>query len=145
MTTTEAGGTQAQTGAPVELYSKEWCEQAIQLWDDIVYPNLADRENYNYTVEWGETDTGTCSQFKAQKGKILSWEPGKEISDEDLTFILWAKKDVWKQIGESKLDPVGAVASKRVHMRKGPMPVVVKEADAFKKLLIGYGRIPTKW
>jgi hypothetical protein len=40
---------------------------------------------------------------------------------------------------------VGAVAAKRIHMRKGLMEVVIKEAEAFKKTLTGFGRIPTAW
>ena len=143
MTTTEADGSEATD--QLELYSKEWCEKAIELWDEIVYPSLADRDNYNYAVEFGETDNGTSSQLKAEKGRIVWWEPGQQLGDEELTFVLWATRDNWRKIGEGKLDPVGAVASKRVHMRKGPMPVVVKEADAFKRLLAGFGTIPTQW
>lgn len=129
----------------VDWGSKEWCEKAIEVWDEVTFPNLVDPDNYHYIVEWGETDTGTCNQFKADHGKIVTWEPGKTYSDEDCTFILWASKENWRKIGEGKLDPVGAVASKRVHMRKGPMTVVVKESEAFKKLLVGFGQIPTAW
>lgn len=129
----------------VELFSKEWCAEACKLWERVVIPNLVDLENYNYIAEWGVTDTGAVCQFKAEKGQILSWEPGKRFDDDACDFILWAKVAAWKQVGEGKMDPVGAVASKRIHLRKGPMPVVIKEADAFKRLLIGYGEIPTAW
>lgn len=129
----------------VEFFGKEWCAKAVEIWDEVAFPNLADPGNYHYVVEWGESETGTICQFKADHGKIVSWEPGKSYSDEECDFLLWGVRENWKKIGEGKLDPVGAVASKRLHLRKGPMAVVIKEADAFKRILIGFGRIPTAW
>ncbi len=129
----------------VELFSKEWCVKAVEIWNEVVIPNLADPPNYNYVVEWIDLDADATCQLKAQTGLIVSWEPGKVIPDEDCDFILAAKRENWRKIGEGTLDPVGAVASKRVHLRKGPMAVVIKEADAFKRLLVAYGRIPTAW
>lgn len=129
----------------VEFCSQEWCNQAMELWEEVVIPNLADPPNYNYVVEWKDTDSGAISQFKAEKGIIQDWEPGKRYPDEECDFILWAKRENWQKIANGTLDPVGAVASKRVHLRKGPMAIVIKEANAFKLLLIAYGRIPTAW
>jgi putative sterol carrier protein len=136
----------ASVKAPVvEPFSKEWCLQAVPLWNDVVIPSLVDLDNYNYVVEFGEIDTGSVCQLKAERGQIMAWEPGKTFTDDECDFILWATSENWRKVAEGKLDPVGAVASKRIHMRKGPMPVVIKEAEAFKKLLIDFGRIPTAW
>jgi putative sterol carrier protein len=129
----------------VEPFSAEWCEQALQVWDDVTFPALVDPENYHYIAEFGETDTGQCATFKADHGKLLEWVPGKTYPDEECDFVIWATRANWKKVAEGKLDPVGAVAAKRVHVRKGPMPVIVKEAKAFSNLLAGYGRIETNW
>lgn len=144
MTTTERSDPQVGTEV-VELFSKEWCVKAIELWDEVVVPNLADPDNYNYNTEFYDTDTGAICQFTAATGRILSWEPGKKLSDEECTFILHATRENWKKVAEGKLDPIGAVASKRILAKKAPMPVVIKEADAFKRMLVSWGRIPTTW
>jgi putative sterol carrier protein len=144
MTATESEGTPVEAEL-VEPFSKEWCVQVIEIWNEVVVPNLVDPDNYNYVVEFGATDTGAVCQLKADHGQIITWDPGKGYNDDDCDFILWAKSEHWRSVAEGKLDPVGAVASKRIHMRKGPMPVVIKEADPFKKLLVGFGRIPTAW
>ncbi|MEW6470784.1 MAG: hypothetical protein AB1679_00760 [Actinomycetota bacterium] len=128
----------------LEYASKEWCERAVEVWNETVVPNLVDPEHYHYTVEFGETASGKFSQLNTEYGKVLTWEPGKHI-EEECDFVIWATPEIYEKIGEGKLDPVGAVASKRVHVRRGPMPVIIKEADAFKKLLIGLGQIPTAW
>lgn len=130
----------------VELFSQEWCDAAIKLWEAEVYPNLADAENYAYIAEFGVTDhPEQVSQFKAEKGHLLEWTAGKKFTDDEATFLVWAKIENWQKVAEGTLDPVGAVAAKRVHLRKGPMTVVVNEADAFTRLLKGFGTIPTKW
>jgi putative sterol carrier protein len=144
MTTTDPGG--AQVGQDlVDLFSPEWCVKAIEVWNEVVIPHLADPDNYHYVAEWKDTDTDAICQFKAAAGRIVTWEAGKTYNDEDCDFILWAKHDIWKKVADGVLDPVGAVASKRIHMRKGPMTVVIKEADGFKRLLVAYGRIATNW
>jgi putative sterol carrier protein len=130
----------------VELFSQEWCEEAKKVWDAETYPYLVDSENYNYIAEWGVTENpDQVCQFRAEKGRLVEWDAGKKYSDEDSTFLIWAKKENWKKVAEGSLDPVGAVAAKRIHVRKGPMTVIVNEADAFTRLLKGYGSIPTQW
>jgi putative sterol carrier protein len=129
----------------VELFSEEWCEKACALWDEVTFPHLVDPDNYNYVAEFQDTDTGNCATFKAEHGKIVDWVPGKTHPDEECDFILSASRDNWRKVAEGKLDPVGAVAAKRIHVKKGPMPVVVKEAKGFSNLLAGYGRIDTNW
>jgi hypothetical protein len=130
----------------VELFSKEWCEHATDVWMDVAAPAIADPPNFDYVVEWGETDTGACSQTKAvPPGVPESWQPGQPFPPEQVQFSLWASRDTWKKLGEAKLDPVGAMAAKRLHLRKGPMAVVIKEAEAFKRLVSSWGRIPTAW
>jgi hypothetical protein len=136
----------AETGNLVELFSKEWCEHAVQVWLEVATPCIADPPNFDYVVEWGETDTGACSQTKAvPPGVPASWDPGQPYGPDDVQFSLWASRDTWRKIGEGKLDSVGAMAAKRLHLRKGPMAVVIKEADAFKRLVSSWGRIPTAW
>jgi len=130
----------------VELFSQEWCEQAKDVWADVVVPNLVDPDNYNYVVEFRAVDIdGAVCQLKATKGVVEDWFTGKKYSDEEATFLIDATKDIWHKVADGKLDPVGAVASKRVHLRKGPMPVVIKESKAFTGLLESFGRIPTEW
>ena len=129
----------------VNPFSDEWCAQAAAVWDDVVVPNLVDPENYNYIVEWKATDTGAICQLKAERGKVTEWAPGKRFSDDDCDFILHAPSATWQKIADGQLDPVGAIASQRLHLQKGPMPVVITEAEAFKRLLVGFGRVPTNW
>jgi putative sterol carrier protein len=144
MTTTESGDASVSTGLMV-LFSQAWCLRAVELWDEVVFPNLVDPGNYHYSAEFVDTDTGAVCQFTSDTGRIITWQPGKHLSDDDCHFILLASRDNWRKVAEGKLDPVGAVASKRIHLKKGPMPVVIKEADAFKRLLVSWGRIPTDW
>ena len=127
----------------VELFSQEWCERAKAVWDDTVVPNLLVPEVISYVIEWGDIDSGAVCQTTCEGGKVLDWVAGKPHPDEECHFIFWGTRENWRKVGEGKLDPVAAVASKRLHMRRGLMPVVIKEADAFKKLLVGFGRIPT--
>jgi putative sterol carrier protein len=127
------------------LFSQEWCESAKKLWDVAVVPVLVDPDTYDYVVEFRATDLGAVCQLKAAKGKVLEWNAGKKYSDDEADFLIDATKDNWQKVGNGKLDPVGAVASKRIHLRKGPMPVVIKEAQAFTQLLGGFGTIPTAW
>jgi hypothetical protein len=130
----------------VELFSPEWCDHATLVWKEVATPYIADPDNFDYIVEWGETDTGTCSQTKAiPPGVVDTWQPGQPYGADRAQFQLWASRDVWRKIADGKLDPVAAMAAKRLHLRKGPMAVVIKEADAFKRLLANWGRIPTAW
>ena len=130
----------------VELFSAEWCDHATRVWKEVATPFIADPENFDYIVEWGDTDTGACSQTKAiPPGVVESWQPGQPHGADAAQFQLWASRDIWRKIGDGRLDPVAAMAAKRVHLRKGPMAVVIKEADAFKRLLAAWGRIPTAW
>jgi putative sterol carrier protein len=117
----------------------------MELWDDVVLPRLADPGSFHYVAEFGENDTGSTAQFKADHGKLLQFEPGKAYSEDECHFIFAAPREIWKQIATGKLDPVAAVASKRLHMRKGPMTIVIKEATAFKQFLISWGNIATVW
>jgi putative sterol carrier protein len=131
----------------LEYGGKEWCARMAAQWAEVVYPNIADAESYNYSAQFTDTDTGAVFQWRAEKGRIVYWEPGKVLSDDECTFILSATHDNWRKVADGKLDGVGAVAAKRVHLHKGPMPVVIREATAFKILIgpQGHGSIPTAW
>lgn len=131
--------------AESELFSQDWCERAKKIWDDSVIPVLADRDGYNYVVEFRATDIGAVCQLKAEKGVLIEWNAGKKHSDEEADFLIDATKEIWHKVAGGKLDPVAAVAAKRIHMRKGPMPIVIKEAKAFTVLLESFGHIPTAW
>lgn len=142
---TSNGDTVGDGAALAELFSKEWCEGAKLIWEDVVINNFADPENFNYIAEFGDSDSGNVCQFKAEQGKLQMFDPGKTYPPEECTFIFSGKTSAWQNVAQGKLDPVAAVASKRVHMQKGPMPIVIKEATAFKAFLIAWGRIPTAW
>lgn len=127
----------------VQRFSQEWCDQACGVWDDTVVPNLVDSDGFNWVVEFKALDTEAICQASTERGKVLNWTEGKSVPDEDCGFILHANSDIWQKIGAGELDPVGAVASQRLHLKKGSMTVVIRESNAFKKLLIGFGGIPT--
>ncbi|MGH8998986.1 MAG: hypothetical protein ACRDY7_06290 [Acidimicrobiia bacterium] len=138
--------TDQPTSDAVDLFSPEWCEHATRIWKEVATPCIADPANFDYIVEWGDTDTGACSQTKAvPPGIVEVWQPGQPHGTDGAQFQLWASRDTWRKIGDGKLDPVAAVAAKRLHLRKGPMAVVIKESQAFSRLLAAWGRIPTAW
>jgi putative sterol carrier protein len=144
MTPSDPQGMGIETGL-VQPFSSEWCEKAIEIYNAIVVPVLADPPNYNYLTQFSVTDSEHVCQFRTEHGQVLGWEPGKKFSEEDCDFILTATGENWQKVADGKLDPVGAVAAKRIHLQKGPMPVVIKEAEAFKTMLSAFGRIPTAW
>jgi putative sterol carrier protein len=131
---------------PVELFSQEWCDEATKMWETIVYPLVADKDGYNYAAEWTVTDhPDQICQFQAEKGHILWWKVGKHLTDDECAFLVTAKLDHWNKVAHGQIEPVAAVAAKRIHLRKGPMQVVINESEGFTKLIQGFGGIPTKW
>lgn len=136
---------QTETQGLVELFSQEWVDKAKELWAEVVTPNLVEPETYDYIMEFGVIDGDAVCTIRPEQGRPVEAVAGKKYSDEECGFILYATKDIWRKVAAGELDPVAAVASKRIHLRKGPMAVVIKEADPTKQFLSGFGRIPTNW
>lgn len=128
-----------------KLFSPQWCEMAKGVWEAKVVPRLVEPETYNYIIEFRAPEIDAACQIKAVKGAVVEWDSGRKYSDDEATFLIDASAEVWRKIAEGKLDPVGAIAAKRIHLRKGPMTVVIKESKAFTALLEGFGDIPTEW
>lgn len=129
----------------VELFSQEWVEHARRLWAEVVTPNLVEPETYDYIMEFGVIGGDEVATIRPEKGVPVEAVAGKKYTDDECGFILYATRDNWRKVAQGQLDPVGAVASKRIHLRKGPMPVVIREANPTKLFLSGFGRIPTRW
>lgn len=129
----------------VELFSPEWVEHARRLWEEVVTPNLVEPETYDYIMEFGVIDGDAVATIRPEKGVAVEAVAGKKYTDEECGFILYATMDNWRKVAQGQLNPVGAVASKRIHLRKGPMPVVIREATPTALFLSGFGRIPTRW
>jgi hypothetical protein len=128
----------------VEFFSEAWCAKALALWNEVATPLFVDPDNYNYNLEW-RTPDGVVNQMIADHAKAADWWVGKRLPDEECEFIVEATEENFKKVAEGKLDPVGAVASKRVHLKKGPMTALIKEAHAFARFMEHWGDIPTKW
>ena len=129
---------------PVEFFSKEWCERATELWNTVATPLFVDPDNYNYKLEWRTTD-GRVNQMVADHAKAVDWWLGKTLPDEEIGFIVEASEENYKKVADGKLDPVGAVAAKRVHLKKGPMAALIKEATAFKTFMEHWGDLNAQW
>jgi putative sterol carrier protein len=129
---------------PVEFFSKEWCERATELWNTVATPLFVDPDNYNYKLEWRTTD-GRVNQMIADHAKAVDWREGKTVPDEEIGFIVEASEENYKKVADGKLDPVGAVAAKRVHLKKGPMAALIKEATAFKTFMEHWGDLNAQW
>ena len=139
---------QTQSQDLVELFSQEWVDKAKELWAEVVTPNLVEPETYDYIMEFGlmEGDQVVAvATIRPEKGVPVEAVAGKKYSDEESGFMLYATKENWRKVALGEMDPVAAVASKRIHLRKGPMPVVIREANPTKQFLRGFGRIPTRW
>ena len=129
----------------VEPFSPEWCGQMSERWPQEIAAVFVDPEGYNYIVEWGETDTKTQSQSRAERGVLLEWPSGKKFSDAECDFIIYASRDTWNKLGKGELDPMDVVATGLVELRKGPVEVVAKEVEAWKAFLAALGRVDTNW
>ena len=129
---------------PVDFFSEEWCAAATDLWNRVATPLFVDPDNYNYKLEWRTTD-GRVNQMIADHAKAVDWWVGKTVPDEEIAFIVEAPEENFRKVAEGKLDPVGAVAAKRIHLKKGPMTALIKEAGAFKTFMEHWGDIDTRW
>ena len=129
---------------PVEFFSEEWCVKATELWNTVATPLFVDPDNYNYKLEW-RTPDGRVNQMIADHAKAVDWWVGKKLPDEEIGFIVEAPEENFRKVAEGMLDPVGAVAAKRIHLKKGPMTALIKEATAFKTFMEHWGDIDTKW
>lgn len=131
--------------ATVDLFSQEWCDEARTVWKERVTPVLKQPEKYSYIVEFGDAERNIICQVKAVRGEVAEWSAGKKYSDEEATFLIDARTEIWKQVGRGQLDPVVAISSGRVKLRKGPMHVIISESKAFTGLIEHFGDIPTNW
>jgi putative sterol carrier protein len=68
-----------------------------------------------------------------EAGKCVRWDTG--TPDPDPGFIAVAKPQIWKNLGDRTLDPMGGITSKRLHLKKGPVAVAINEIAAFKTII----------
>lgn len=130
---------------PVKLFSAEWCQQATQLWEELVVPDLIDPEAFNYVIQFNVADDSAMCQLKAERGHAVAWEPGTPFPDAETQFIVAATPENWRKLGEGTLDPMAAIPSKRMHFRRGPVAVAIKEIQAFKKIIPAIMAFPIDW
>ena len=55
--------------------SKEWCDQAIAVWDEVVFPHFVDPDNYNYSCEYKDTDTGASASRRPSPAGSCTGSP----------------------------------------------------------------------
>jgi putative sterol carrier protein len=135
-----------ETTSPVlELFSQPWCDVMGARWDAEFAPRLADPKSFTYTAEFGLSDGEGVCQLAADQGRFAWWKPGRSRDGDEVDFILYGAKEHWQKVAQGKLDPIAAMTAKRLHLRKGPLEVAIKEVDFLKRLLLAFGDIPTAW
>jgi len=87
-----------------------------RLWEEAVFPYLADRENYHY-VRVQNTDSDSTA-FKADT-EACKLGAREGVRRADCDFILWARKNLAQGGRRNSTGRRGGV--ERIHMIKGPM------------------------
>lgn len=124
------------------LFSAQWCDQAAKLYVTDVAPFIRDPENFTYTAEFAVLG-GAASQFSVEKNRMTWWKPGSDHLAEPGDFVLHAREEHWAKVIGGQLEPVPAIAAKRIHLVRGPMDVVIKETDALKRMILSWAKIGT--
>ncbi len=80
-----------------------------------------------------------------ENGKCKSAKTADNTDTENAEYIISASKDSWKKILNSELDPMLAVMTKKLELKKGNVGSLLKYIDAAKELLKSASQVNTEF
>lgn len=80
-----------------------------------------------------------------ENGECKSAKTADNTDTENAEYIISASKDSWKKILNSELDPMLAVMTKKLELKKGNVGSLLKYIDAAKELLKSASQVNTEF
>lgn len=80
-----------------------------------------------------------------ENGECKSAKTADNTDIENAEYIISASKDSWKKILNSELDPMLAVMTKKLELKKGNVGSLLKYIDAAKELLKSASQVNTEF
>ncbi|MFB6470361.1 MAG: Fis family transcriptional regulator [Vulcanisaeta sp. AZ3] len=93
----------------------------------------------------GVSTTAIAMKFKLRNGTCQGSEFYIDASKSDAEYILEADYLLWKDLIQGKVDPVGAILSKKIRIKKGSFLTLVQFSSAAIKMTNTAMKVPTKF
>ena len=115
-----------------KLSSNKTFKQAADDWYIKLVLTIDDEENKNVFLD-------------LQNGECKSARIANNTDIENADYIITASKDSWKKILNNELDPMLAVMTKKLELKKGNVGSLLKYIDAAKELLKSASQVNTEF
>ncbi|MFP3161336.1 MAG: SCP2 sterol-binding domain-containing protein [Vulcanisaeta sp.] len=93
----------------------------------------------------GVTSNAGAMKFKLRNGACQGSEFYIDASKADADYILEADYSLWKDLIQGKVDPVGAILSRKIRVKKGSFLTLVQFSSAAIKMTNTAMKVPTKF
>jgi putative sterol carrier protein len=130
----------------MKIFSEEWAQTLA----DKINSNkefLSSAEVWTISIVLALTeDASEKSVFiNLENGKCKSANPASPQNTESAGFIITASKESWEKLLTGKLDPMMAVMTKKLELKKGNVSELLKYIDAAKQLFNSAKQVATEF
>ena len=80
-----------------------------------------------------------------QNGKCINAQIASTLDLNNAEFIIYASSETWQKILSGNLDPMMAVMTKKLELKKGNVGLLLQHVDSAKELLKSASQIPTEF
>jgi putative sterol carrier protein len=130
--------------------NKEYREAAKDwVWDVVFVASNIPSEVVNAVAQLmglsDVTSNAGAMKFRLRNGTCQGSEFYIDASKADADYILEADYSLWKDLIQGKVDPVGAILSRKIRVKKGSFLTLVQFSSAAIKMTNTAMKVPTKF
>lgn len=126
-----------------KILSPEWMAEYAKLWNDSPITRKGTADLTMVATFRLKEDPDRAGQIHVVAGEAVYG--GAPVDGTNETFVLTAKLDTWRRLGDEELGPKSAIMLGHVKMR-GPVKVAFAHLDALEESMRFFGRVDdTVW
>ena len=130
----------------MKAFSEEWAKSVCEkINSNSDYKSAALDINWNLILSMNDGNIDCRVFIDLKDGTCANARIASESDIESAEFIISASKDSWQKILSNNLDPMMAVMTKKLELKKGNVGSLVKNVDAAKELIKSASKVDTEF
>jgi len=130
----------------MKLFSEEWSQTLLdKLNSSKDFYSAAQGLRWSVVLSVTENSSNKSIFINFEDGKCKSAADASPTDLESTEFIISASKDSWENLLTGKLDPMMAVMTKKLELKKGNVGGLMKYIEAAKELFKSAKQITTEY
>jgi len=130
----------------MKAFSEEWIQAfAKEINTNEVHRQAAAGWEWPLILQMITGDNEKSVFLDLQNGECKIAKIADRSDFETAAFVISASRDSWQKILNKELDPMMAVMTKKLELKKGNVGTLLKYVDAAKELIRSATKIPTEF